>query len=213
MPKFFCLLAFTALTVAGCGDQLVDLPQAGADQPSPARNRTAAVAADSSATTENAPMDQDAPKIRVIDSEKGYNRLNLFERQVLIGKGTERAFVGKYTDLEKEGTYICRRCNAALYKSDSKFHSGCGWPSFDDEIEGAVKRLPDIDGLRTEIVCKNCDGHLGHVFLGERLTAKNTRHCVNSVSMNFIPEGKPLPAKLVLRSKLEEQEAEAAGKP
>lgn len=140
-------------------------------------------------------------EVKVIDSEKEYNELNPFERRVLLMKGTERAFTGDYTDLESKGTYTCKRCNAALYKSDSKFHSGCGWPSFDDEIKGAVKRLPDIDGIRIEILCKNCGGHLGHVFFGEGLTQKNTRHCVNSVSMKFFPEGTKLPPILVLREK------------
>lgn len=140
-------------------------------------------------------------EVKAIDSEKEYNELNPFERRVLLMKGTERAFTGEYTDLETKGTFICKRCNAALYKSDSKFHSGCGWPSFDDEIKGAVKRLPDIDGIRIEILCQNCGGHLGHVFFGEGLTQKNTRHCVNSVSMKFIPEGTKFPPKLVLREK------------
>lgn len=140
-------------------------------------------------------------EVQVIDSAKEYNELNPFERRVLLMKGTERAFTGEYTDLETKGTYTCKRCNAALYKSDSKFHSGCGWPSFDDEIKGAVKRLPDIDGIRIEILCQNCSGHLGHVFFGEGLTQKNTRHCVNSVSMKFISEGTKLPPKLVLREK------------
>lgn len=137
-------------------------------------------------------------KAKKVDMPTQYNPLNSEEQRVIAGKGTERAFIGEYTDNEAQGTYICRRCNAALYRSDSKFHSGCGWPSFDAEIKGAVTRVPDIDGFRIEIVCSNCEGHLGHVFLGERFTDKNTRHCVNSISMKFIPEGNELPEKIVL---------------
>ena len=120
-------------------------------------------------------------------NEMKLNDLTAEERHVIESRGTERPFTGEYDDFYASGTYICRRCNAELYRSDAKFDAHCGWPAFDDEIAGAVKRLPDPDGQRVEIECAACGGHLGHVFTGERLTAKNTRHCVNSLSMKFVP--------------------------
>lgn len=133
-----------------------------------------------------------------------YNVLTPKEASVLLHKGTERAWTGEYEFNTEKGTYICRQCNAPLYQSESKFASNCGWPSFDDEIKGAVERHPDADGSRTEIVCHNCQGHLGHVFLDEGFTAKNTRHCVNSISMKFIAEGEKIPPTIKLVKKSDE---------
>ena len=115
-----------------------------------------------------------------------YNQLTAQERYIIEAKGTERPFTGEYDDFYEQGVYVCRRCNAELYQSVDKFDARCGWPAFDKEIPGAVRQLPDPDGMRTEVECVNCGGHLGHVFFGERLTATNARHCVNSLSMKFL---------------------------
>ena len=125
----------------------------------------------------------------LISQEKkmNYNKLTKEEERVIIHKGTEIPFSGEYYQHKEKGTYICKRCNAPLFRSDDKFDSHCGWPSFNDEIEGAVKRVPDADSIRTEIICNNCGAHLGHVFIGEGFTEKNVRHCVNSISLDFIP--------------------------
>lgn len=119
-----------------------------------------------------------------------FNPLSKEEENVIVNKGTEAPYSGEYDDFWVEGTYQCRRCNTPLYVSNAKFHSSCGWPSFDQEVPGAVKRLPDPDGQRIEIECNTCGAHLGHVFEGEGFTEKNTRHCVNSLSLQFVPAKK-----------------------
>jgi peptide-methionine (R)-S-oxide reductase len=116
------------------------------------------------------------------------NKLTEEEQAVIIGKQTEVPFSGEYDEFFQKGVYICRQCNNPLYSSEAKFKSGCGWPSFDDEVKGSVRRIPDPDGIRTEIVCAKCNGHLGHVFTGEGYTEKDTRHCVNSLSIKFVPD-------------------------
>ncbi len=124
------------------------------------------------------------------DKKEMYRKLTRAEEKVIVKKGTEAPFSGEYDKFFEKGVYTCRRCGAELFESDNKFASECGWPSFDEQIPGAVKWTPDKDGIRTEITCTNCGGHLGHVFLGEGYTAKNTRYCVNSISMIFIPAEK-----------------------
>lgn len=119
------------------------------------------------------------------DRKNTFNKLTPEEERIIVYKATEMPFSGEYNMLKDSGIYHCRQCDTPLYTSEDKFSSGCGWPSFDDEIKGAVKRIPDADGRRIEIVCNTCDGHLGHVFEGEKFTDKNTRHCVNSLSLKF----------------------------
>lgn len=125
--------------------------------------------------------------------ETKYKKLTPEEEIVIVHKGTEMPFTGKYYTFWDHGTYICKRCSTPLYRSENKFKSDCGWPSFDDEIPGSVNRTTDADGVRTEITCSNCGAHLGHVFLGEGFTEKNIRHCVNSISLDFVPYRKDKP--------------------
>ena len=131
-------------------------------------------------------MTSDVRSDNSLENTMTLNKLTAEEKKVIIDKGTERAFTGEYYNSKENGTYTCKQCDASLYKSNDKFDARCGWPSFDDEVPGAVKRTLDTDGHRTEITCAKCDAHLGHVFEGEGFTDKNTRHCVNSISLNFI---------------------------
>ncbi len=130
---------------------------------------------------------------RSLSSKMSYNELTPEQERVIVHKATEAPFSGEYDDFFQEGTFMCRRCNSPLFSSKSKFNAGCGWPSFDDSFPNAIRRVPDPDGMRTEIECKNCGAHLGHEFIGEGLTYKNTRDCVNSLSIRFIPKGKEPP--------------------
>lgn len=125
-------------------------------------------------------------KTDIINNMK-LNKLTKQEENVIVHKATEAPFTGEYDDFYKEGIYVCRQCDNPLFDSRTKFDAGCGWPAFDDHFPKAVKQIPDMDGRRIEIVCAKCGGHLGHVFKGEKLTAKDTRHCVNSLSLKFVP--------------------------
>ncbi|MCH2512156.1 MAG: peptide-methionine (R)-S-oxide reductase [Chloroflexi bacterium] len=120
-------------------------------------------------------------------TNQNYNPLTVEEKYIIEHKGTERPFTGEYDDFYESGSYICRKCNTELYTSADKFDAHCGWPAFDKEVPGAVKHLPDPDGHRIEVECANCGGHLGHVFMGEGFTPTNARHCINSISMKFVP--------------------------
>lgn len=152
-------------------------------------------------------------KSKKMSDEPIYNKLTPQEQRVLLNKDTDRPGNGGYTKNKADGIYICKRCNAPLYNSTHKFLSDCGWPSFDDEIENAVQRKIETDGSgRIEILCKNCGGHLGHVFEGERYTTKNIRHCVNSSSMTFIAKGKDVP-KVIKRESDSEKAGEVGDKP
>lgn len=196
------ILAGLALVALAAGVMVLYSP-AVADSPTETNP-----AASKPVTTKTESTPATAPEeVKTIVAKK-YNDLTPQEAYVILEKGTERAGVGEYTSNKKPGTYICRRCNLPLYKSADKFESHCGWPSFDDEIKNAVDRHIDADGRRIEIVCNNCGGHLGHVFEGERFTDKNTRHCVNSISMRFIVEGEKLPPVIRLEEDVDAAKTE-----